>query len=114
MENVKEIKFNEEKASAYLKVSNEFISGIKIKIGEANEMDMIYEQLTITIDAIFYSALVEDKILTYYCPRPKFFDWLFRRCKKVEWNLKVKDVLLNPPKPITNTKRIYITELKED
>jgi hypothetical protein len=103
---LEKLEFNLDRASAYLKVSKEFIAEVKIN---QNAMDLIYNQLGISIDAMFYSALKEERILTYYCPRPTFLDWLFRREKKVKWRLIVKDLLIDPPK--LGAKRIYIENI---
>jgi hypothetical protein len=111
MNNMDKIEFNLEKASSFLKVSNEFISELQIRQGK-DMMDELYDTITVKLDAMFYSNLADERTLTYYCPRPRFFDWLFRREKKVEWELKVKDLLLNPPKIPDKTKRIYLCDIK--
>lgn len=72
------------------------------------ELDYIENLLTVRLSGFIYSNMIEERELTYYCDRPSFLDWLLRRCKKVKFNLKVKDLLLNP-KP-ENTERIYIVE----
>jgi hypothetical protein len=98
-----QMEFNKEKASSYLKVSKEFISDIEISQRE----DIVYGELMIKIDALFYAALADKKILSYLCKRPTFFDWLLRREREIKWEFKVKDVLLNPPKHPDKTVRLY-------
>ncbi len=109
--NTEKLVFDLDKASSYLKISNELISEFQISQSTV-DMDLVYDQLTVKLDALFYSNLAEERILIYYCPRPTFFDWLFRRERKVEWELKVKDILLNPPKMPDKTKRIYLPILR--
>jgi len=108
---IEQIEFKKERISSFCKVSKEFISELNISAGTDYE-DMIYDTLTVKLDAFIYSALQEERVLTYYCPRPTFLDWLLRRKRKVEWTLKVKDLMLNPPKNKNSTMRIYLTDLK--
>ena len=108
---MRELIFDMEKARSYLKASKEIITDIQMNQNQTAE-DHLYNLLTVSLEAHFFSHMAEERELTYYCPRPKFFDWLFRRERVVKFKLDVKDLLLNPPKYPVGTTRIYIpTEL---
>jgi hypothetical protein len=94
--------FEKEKASARLDVSKELFSFTTLNIYE----NTILQELNIVLSGYFFSNLADERKLSYYCPRPRFIDWLFRRRKKVIFDFKAKDLLLNPPKK-ENTVRIY-------
>lgn len=102
--------FTKERISNYMKVSKEFMSAVEIRIAEGGD-DYITGQLTAMMDLYVNSILQDERILTYYCSRPTFFDWLFRREKQVQWKLITKDLLLNPPEE--NTKRVFIHDLEK-
>lgn len=104
---VEKIKFDKEKISAISKVAKDYILDVNLTAGTVND-DFVLDQLTLQLDAWILSNAAEERILTYYCPRPTFFDWLFRRRREVKWELNVKDLLLNPPKLKKETSRIYI------
>jgi hypothetical protein len=102
------IEFKKEKIAVMQKISNEIIQDLCIKTGMDGD-DIIYDQLTSRLTGFIYSNMAEERQLVYYCERPRFLDWLLRRTKRVVFNLKVKDLLLNPPKNV-NTIRVYETE----
>jgi len=104
---LKEITFDVEKLSSMSKVSKDMISEINISTGQASD-DFFTDMLTVRMDAYILSNLSETRTLTHYTPRPKFLDWLLRRSKKLEWQLDVKDIMLNPPKLKDKTSRIYM------
>ena len=107
MEN-KEIIFEKEKMAAYMKISEQVFTDIKLQVGQEG-MDYYQNLLTCELTGYIYSNLAEERELKYFAPRPTFLDWLLKRRKVVKFNLKVKDLLLNPPK-LENTQRIYIVE----
>jgi len=104
---VKEIAFDVEKISTMHKVTKELISEVDVSVGQASD-DFFTDMLTVRMDAYILSNLSETRTLTHYTPRPKFLDWLLRRSKKLEWQLDVKDIMLNPPKLKDKTSRIYM------
>lgn len=107
---MKEIEFKKETLRAYNKISLELLTDITLKIGTVDD-DAAREIVTYMIETEIYSNLAEERELTYYFKRPKFFDWLFRRSKVATFELKVKDLLINPPPE--NTERIYIVNKKD-
>jgi hypothetical protein len=86
--------FTREKISMYCKYSHEYIESMSVIETEDIFVDMIIKR----VDAFIATHMAETQILTYYCPRPTFFDWLFRREKKIEWSILIKDILKNPPR----------------
>jgi len=105
----KYLEFIREKLHTYMKLSNLYFSELVLNIDKVED-DYLLDTLTIELAGYIYTHSAEKRILTYYCPRPKFLDWLLRRAKKVEWELDVKDLLLNPPQGKDPTKRIYLIE----
>jgi hypothetical protein len=100
--------FTKEKITVMEKISNEVIRELKFESGQTGD-DFMNDILTKRLSAFVYANTLEERELVYYCPRPTFFDWLFRRTKKAVWNFKVKDLLLNAP-ATPNTLRIYEIE----
>ena len=107
MEN-KSLQFTQEKIAIAQKLTFDML----FEIGQDSE-DYIKEQWTAVLSARILYNMAEERVLIYYCPKPSFLDWLFGRTKKVEFELKVKDLMLNPSKP-KDTERIYVTELKRE
>jgi len=105
---MKQIEFKKEKIAVFEKIKRELLNDLKTDIGHIDN-DFINDQLTAQLTGYIYSNMADERDLIYYCPRPKFFDWLFRRRKKVIFKLKIKDLLINASKP-ENTERIYIVE----
>jgi len=91
-----------------MKWSEEYLSEIKMKAGVESE-DFLKQLLTVRIKAYFYSHETDEKEITCYSERPTFLDWLLRRTRTHVVNVKVKDILKNPPKGI-KTKRLYFFE----
>ena len=87
------------------KISSECLNDIALNIGQASIDDMLNDIYTLELVGWIYSRTIEERKLTYYCERPTFLDWLFRRKKKVEFDFKASDLLINPPDK--NTLRIY-------
>lgn len=102
--------FNKEKISVIQKISGDVVSSLTLDIGTVDN-DILLNQMTVKLSGYIYSNMADERELVYYCPRPRFFDWLFRRRKTAVFNLKVKDLKLNPPKS-EDTKRIYTIETK--
>jgi len=53
----------------------------------------VKEQLCFQLISHIYKMDVDEKIYEIDIDRPKFFDWLFRRRKKIKINVKATDVL---------------------
>lgn len=62
-----------------------------------NDDDFVRDELTATLQAFVYESTIDERELIYYAPRPTFLDWLLRRQRKVVFQFKAKDLLLNPP-----------------
>lgn len=103
------IEFDKEKVAVMEKISRELLRDVEFGCGNT-DMDVVTNQMTLKLTGYIYSNMADVRTLTYYCDRPKFFDWLFRRRKSVNWELKVKDLLLNPPKLKDRTTRIYLVD----
>lgn len=109
---MEQTEFKKERIAVMQKMSDELLNDLKFKLGQEGG-DIVCGQLTARLTGFIYSNMAEERDLVYYCVRPTFFDWLFRRAKKVVFNLKVKDLLLKAPKT-NNTERIYEVKLKEN
>lgn len=102
-----EATYTKEKISEIQKISEEVFTNLQLEVGRIDD-DFIYQELTLKLSGYVYSNMAEERDLVYYCDRPKSFDWLFRRKRKVVFHLSVKDLLINPnPK---NTTRIYLID----
>lgn len=88
--------FRRETIAVCEKVPKTLVSDIKFKIDHVG-YDLMEDLLTHMMYGNIYSKMADERVLTYYAPKPTFFDWLFGRIKKVEFQLKVKDLLINPP-----------------
>ena len=100
--------FKRERLKTQMKISKELLNDMSYHVGTVGE-DKIYDMLTAELTAYIHTNMAEERDIVYYCPAPSFLDWLLRRNKKVVFKLKVKDLLLNAPKP-PDTERIYIIE----
>lgn len=101
-----EVRFNREKVQAIQILSEQCLSDLKLNIGQTAE-NFMQREFTAQLTAFVYSNTIDERTLDYYCERPTFFDWLFRRRKKVSFEFKAKDLLLNPPKNDKDTLRVY-------
>ena len=84
------------------KISRELLDDIiigepKLSIGLVED-NFIRDQLTANLSAYVYANTMLERELVYYCEPPTFFDWLFRRKRRVVFTLIVNDILKNPPK----------------
>jgi hypothetical protein len=93
----KEVRFNREKVVAQMQIAKECLSDIKLNIAQTSE-DFMSDKLTVQLVGFIYSNTIDERKLEYNLERPTFFDWLFRRRKKVVFDFKAKDLMLNPPK----------------
>ena len=100
--------FTLESMADSMKWSEEYLSDIKMKAGVESE-DFMKQLLTVRIKAYFYSHESDEKEMIFYSKRPTFLDWLLRRKRRHVVNVKIKDILKNPPKGI-KTKRLYFFE----
>jgi len=107
--NTEKVEFTLEEISKIEKISRSVVSGSYVQPGYESD-DFMKNLVTFQIGVYFYTNMAETRNLTFYCPRPTFLDWLFRRTKRVIFKLEVKDLLLNPPKMPDRTKRIYIVK----
>jgi len=110
MGNGEEIIFEKERIATMSKVSCELMSQMELDKCQIDD-DYLMNTMTYRLSASIYSNTVEQRKLTYHFERPSFFDWLFRRKRKVEINVEVKDLLLNPP--ADNVVRVCITNFTE-
>jgi hypothetical protein len=111
MEN-QNIIFEREKVTVMQKIASNILTDTSLEIATVLD-DFVKNQMTMKLAANVYYNLSEERDLEYICKRPTFLDWLLRREKKVIFNLKVKDLLLNPPK-LDNTMRAYFVEQKNN
>ena len=109
----KRIEFNKEKIAAYSKVCGKLLTNASLQSG-LDGTDIVNDLFTIKLEGWILSNMAEKRTLIYYCDRPTFFDWLFRRIRTVKWKIEVKDLLLNPPELKDGTTRIYIPHQIED
>jgi hypothetical protein len=86
------VEFTDERIRAAWKVSKEIFE-VTMHVGMAED-DMLRDLYTVFIEAKIKTRLSEQRELTYYCPRPTFFDWLFRRTKRVKFNLDISHLKL--------------------
>lgn len=84
-------------------MSRKCLSDLKLSKGQTSD-DFLQDKLTAQLTGFIYSNTIDERKLEYYLERPTFFDWLFRRRKKVVFDFKAKDLMLNPPK--TNLDKI--------
>lgn len=105
----KKVEFTRERLSLIECVSKDYIQSLDFQIANSGD-DFVNETFTMRLDAYFLTNTADERTLTYYCPRPTFFDWLFRRRKDIKWKLYVKDILINPPKLKDRTHRIYLID----
>jgi len=89
--------YKREKIAVMQKIEKEVLSDPKFEVFRDAE-DFIHDTMTMRLTAFIYSDLADERNLEYEFKRPTFFDWLLRRKRKATFNLKVKDLLLNPPK----------------
>lgn len=100
------ITFSKEKISFHSKVSKDILmNNIELSSGLVDD-DFINDQFTIRLEAWLLANTSEKRELVYHFKRPTFLDWFFRRKRRAIFNLKVKDLLLNPP-ATNDTVRIY-------
>jgi len=100
----KEIIFNRERVAQHLRYSKEMVSQMRLTL---NIEDYLTGELSAVLDSYLYTQTQEEKTISHYADRPKFFDWLLRRRKRVDFTIKARDVLLNPPPDNPPTIRLY-------
>lgn len=96
---MKQIEFKREVFSCFDRIPKEVIADLSVEVLD----DFLKSSVTRRVNAYFYSNTREERELVYYCDKPTFFDWLFGRKKRVVFNFKVKDLLINPPDPNVHT-----------
>jgi len=92
-----EVRFNREKVAAIMQMSKDCLVDLKLDIRQTSD-NYISDTLTARLTGHIYSNTIDERKLEYHLERPTFFDWLFRRRKKVVFDFKAKDLMLNPPK----------------
>jgi hypothetical protein len=102
-----EVEFQREKIQAMKKISKSVFSDYILEYQEG----FVEEMLTVKMAGFVYENMADERELVYCCPKPSFLDWLLRRKRKVVFNLKTKDLLIDPPK-LENTARIYVVQEK--
>lgn len=107
---IAKVAFTKKQLKQIVKVSRNVLFDPELNIGTEGR-DFVNNELTYCLNSWFLEHLSETRTLTYLCERPKFTDWLFRKRKKVEFKLDVKDLLLNPPVLKDKTIRTYEIEL---
>ena len=105
------IEFEKEKIATMQKISNEIFTDLELQVSQIDN-DIIYNTMTMRLSGFIYSNLADERSLDYYFDKPTFLDWILRRKRKATFNLKVKDLLLNPPKT-KNSIRMYVIEKDE-
>ena len=108
---MEKIEFTKEKIAVMEKISGSIIDS-EFAIG-IEQGDVLTDTMTVKLKAYIYTCVAEERELIYYTTKPTFMDWLRGRTKRVVFDLKVKDMLLNPPADRENTLRLYSTELSE-
>ena len=105
---MKQIDFTKEKLYTHAYISKTMLADLNFQTSQQSD-DFINDQLTIKLTGYIYTNLSDERELEYFFDKPTFFDWLFGRKRKAKFNLKVKDILLNPPQ-MKGTVRMYVTE----
>lgn len=78
-----------------------------------NTEKVIFEHFAYELDAYIYKRTRDNIAVTYEFEQPSFLDWIFRRKRKFTVNLKVSDIIKNPPPDVKeNYIEIYEVELK--
>lgn len=72
-----------------------FITKVKMDTGFVNIHDLM-EETSARFTAEILERTAEERTLEYTFKIPTFFDWLLRRKRKATFELKVKDLLLDP------------------
>lgn len=98
------------KVAAARKIARQYFNDINMYVEEYR--DEVIDELLIEMTGFIYTNKIKERELVYHTPRATFFDWLFRRKKKVVWKVDVHDVLLLPEERddatrIYNFKQLY-------
>jgi len=103
--NFKEVTYISERLGADTEIIESCLTDLDLNI---TKEEYIKDVLKAQLVGFIYSNTIDERQLEYYCERPSFLDWLFRRKKKVMFNFKAKDLLINPPKDFQNKAlRVY-------
>ena len=108
-----EIAFDKEVLSAFMKIEKQIEDNKEFSVGYENE-DFLNNLVSIKIRSHFYSNISEVRNIEHVLEKPTFLDWLFGRERKVNIEVKVKDLLLTPPSKGIDTARIYLMGIKND
>jgi len=112
MEN-KAIAFDVKKLGFFRKVSKKLIMGGEMAV-DLDFDDFVKNTLTVKLEAWFLEHQTEKRVIDYYFPRPKFSEWFWGKIKgtqrKVQIQVDVNDLLLDPPPLKDGTMRFYVIE----
>jgi len=106
-----EIAFDKEELSAFMKIEKQLLDNKEFSVGYENE-DFLTNLVSIMMKSHIYSNTSEIRNIEHVLEKPSFLDWLFGRERKVNIEVKVKDLLLTPPRKGIDTARIYLMGIK--
>ena len=89
----KEIKsvFQKTKASMRMIMSSDVVQDIDLSVFE----DILYNDLAIRLDA-YLLAMVKGYVNhSMFADRPTFAEWLFRKRRRFDFNIKIEDLKIN-------------------
>ena len=108
-----EIAFDKERLSAFVKIEKQILDNKKFSVGYENR-DFLKNLVTIMMRSHIYSNISEIRNIEHVLEKPTFLDWLFGRERKVNIEVKVKDLLLTTPPKGIDMARIYLMGIKNE
>jgi len=108
-----EIAFDKEGLSAFMRIEKQLLDNKEFSVGYENE-DFLKDLVSIMMKSHIYSNTSEVRNIEHVLEKPTFLDWLFGRERKVNIEVKVKDLLLTPPPKGIDTARLYVIGIKNE
>jgi len=108
-----EIAFDKEELSAFMKIEKQLLDNKKTYVGYKDD-DFLKNLVSIMMTSHVYSNISEIRNIDHVIEKPTFLDWLFGRERKVNIEVKVKDLLLTPPSKGFDTARFYVMGIKNE
>jgi hypothetical protein len=100
------VRFTRETINAAMKMSEEIIHDMELKIGTAGD-DVIMGNLTAMVRATIMSRMIATKTIKHEFKPPTFMEWLLRKPRKIELTVDAHELLLASYKQIPNTVYSY-------
>lgn len=104
--------YHKEKVTAIENISLTMFSEAEFTQGQTT-IDCMRESLTFQLKAYIYAHSQGTQEITFYPPKPKFFDWLFGRSKRVVIKINCKEYLNPVPTINKGLDYLYFAEIKE-